>query len=152
MKRVSVTLAVLLLSAAPLFAKKSDDETRTGGTRFVPYEGKQEWPTSKSPEITQSHAVPVYEGLPNKPYKVIGRIIDDREGIDLVGKELGGFFGGSKKRFRECANQAKLNGGDALVITDDARVVDQFELSRKERKETSPLAKDRDHLVLVVKF
>ena len=154
MNRMFIALIALpLILAAPSWAKDSDDDSeKTGGTSFVPYDGDQGWPTSKSPAIDQSHSIPVYEGLPDKKYKVIGRIIDDREGFDLVGKELGGFFGGSKKAFRNITNQARKNGGEAVVITEDSRVIEQFGVERRKRKDTSPLNKNREALVLVVTF
>jgi hypothetical protein len=84
---------------------------------------------------------------------VLGRIVDDRnDGVEVIGKELGGFFGGEKKKLRNIANQARLNGAEAVVITDHPDVVRALGVSDRELKKTSPLGEDRRRAVLAVKF
>lgn len=145
-------VAVVMACVGTVQVHAADDGSKTGATRFLAYEGPQKWPAGTAAEANKSYAVPIYEGLPRQSFKVIGRIVDDREGIEVVGKELDGFFGGPKKRLRNCANQAKQQGGDAVVITDHPDVLAAFQLSRKDAGEESPLAKDRKRVVLVVRF
>jgi len=142
-----------LIIVVSAYAKSSDDKSaKTGDTTVVAYSGAQSWPTGTSAEILKDYAVPVYKGLPDKQYKVVGRIIDSRSGVEEVGKAFEDTFGGQKHRLRECTNQAKQQGGDAVVVTDDDRVLKTLNLSRKEAKDSSPLAKDQHSVVLIVKF
>jgi hypothetical protein len=57
-----------------------------------------------------------------------------------------------RDRQRDCADQAKFRGGDALVVTNDERVIKAFGLSQDEVSKTSPLFKNKDSVTLVVKF
>ena len=120
---------------------KTDDKkaAKTGDTTVIAYEGNQNWPTGESAEILKDYAVPVYKGLPNKSYKVLGRIVDERAGVEEIGKAFEDTFGGQKHRIRDCANQAKLQGGDALLVTDDERVLKALNLTRKPPRPCSTL-------------
>src|SRR5574341_2503549 len=88
MKRLCVlwfALAVAL-TASPSFMCAADSD-KVGSTRFIAYEGKQDWPTGEGASVIKDYAVPIYLGLPPKGYKVLGRIEDKRtEGVDVVGK------------------------------------------------------------------
>src|SRR5712671_646992 len=118
MKRICSFIAVAavgLALALPAVAKADEKtEIKTGDTTVIVYEGSQEWPTGKTPNIIKDYAVPIYKGLPDKQYKVIGRIVDERqEGVEVVGRTFDDAFGSQKHRLRNCANQAKQHGGDA---------------------------------------
>ncbi|HUJ11081.1 MAG TPA: hypothetical protein VL171_13745 [Verrucomicrobiae bacterium] len=156
MKQAGVLLGTIALALAltgNLLAKSSDKkETKTGDTTVIAYEGHQSWPTAKSAQIMQGYAVPVYQGLPDKKYKVLGRIVDERNGVDEVGRAFGEAFGSQKHRIRDCANQAKLNGGDAVMVTDDERVLKALDTSMKSAKEESPLIHEQHKVVLIIKF
>jgi hypothetical protein len=146
---VVIGLAVATTAQAKTDEKKA---AKTGDTTVIAYEGSQNWPTAESAEIIKDYAVPVYKGLPNKSYKVLGRIVDERAGVEEVGKAFEDTFGGQKHRIRDCANQAKLQGGDALLVTDDERVLKALNLTRKDAKKGSPLANEQHKVVLIIKF
>ena len=156
MKRFGLLCGVAAIGFAltGIALAKTDEkkEAKTGDTTVIAYEGSQDWPTGKSAEIIKGYAVPLYKGLPNKGYKVLGRIVDEREGVEEVGKAFEDTFGGQKHRIRNCANQAKLQGGDALLVTDDEQVLKALKLSTKDAKEASPLAREQHKVVLIIKF
>jgi hypothetical protein len=157
MKRIGLLcagMAVIGFAAAMAAQAKTDDQkaAKTGDTTVIAYEGSQNWPTAESAQILKDYAVPVYKGLPNKSYKVLGRIVDERAGVEEIGKAFEDTFGGQKHRIRDCANQAKLQGGDALLVTDDERILKAFNLTRKDAKEVSPLANEQHKVVLIIKF
>lgn len=148
-------VAAIGFALAGIVQAKTDEkkEVKTGDTTVVAYEGSQNWPTGESAEIIKGYAVPVYKGLPNKSYKVLGRIVDERtDGVEEVGRAFDNAFGSQKHRIRSCANQAKLQGGDALLVTDDERVLKALNLSTKDAKEASPLAHEQHKVVLIIKF
>ena len=154
MKRICLLCAVVALALpAVASAEKQKEETKTGDTAVIAYEGKQSWPTSDSAEVIKDYAVPIYKGLPNKPYTVVGRIVDERqEGVEQVGKAFDDVFGSQKHRLRNCANQAKLHGGNAVMVTDDERVLKALNLTTKDAKKETPLARERHNVVLIIKL
>ena len=159
MKRICLLYAVVgvigLALALPASAKSDEkkDEMKTGDTSVIAYEGSQSWPTSNKTEFVKDYAVPIYKSLPDKRYKVIGRIVDERqEGIEVVGRAFDDAFGSQKQRLRDCANQAKLHGGDAVLVTDDERVLKALGLTTKDAKKETPLAHERKNVVLIIKF
>jgi hypothetical protein len=155
MKRIGLLcagMAVIGFAAATQATTNDQKAAKTGDTTVIAYEGSQNWPTGESAEILKGYAVPVYKGLPNKSYKILGRIVDERSGVEEVGKAFEDTFGGQKHRIRDCANQAKLQGGDALLVTDDERVLKALNLSRKDAKDASPLANEQHKVVLIIKF
>jgi len=157
MKRFTVTIAVVLgLCAAGVIgaaAKDKADDQKVGDTAFTAYDGSQSWPTGSNPQINKDYSIPIYIGLPDKGYKVVGRITDKRsEGADVVGKAFDEGLGSEKHRMRNCANQARLHGADAVVVTDDEKVVKVFNLTKKEMHESTPLFKYEHSVVLAIKF
>jgi len=154
MKRISlIMLGVIWGLSATAGADVKKDEVKTGDTMVIAYEGKQDWPTSPTAQIIQDYAVPIYKGLPNKAYVVIGRIVDERQdGIEQVGRAFDDAFGSHKQRLRNCANQAKAHGGNAVMITDDERVLKAFNLTTKDASKETPLARERHSVVLIIKL
>ena len=150
-----VLWSVAVLMAWPALAGTNDKSltAKTGNTIFLAYEGKQSWPTGEVAQSEQDYAVPVYWGLPAKPYKVLGRVVDERqEGLDLVEHTVEDVVGQQKDRLRNCANQGKRRGGDAVVVTDDERVLKTLNLTEKDARRETPLAHERKDVVLVIKF
>jgi len=97
--------------------------------------------------------VPIYIGLPDKGYKVLGRISDKRDsGFDEVGRGFDEAFGEERHRMRNCANQAKQHGADAILVTDDENVIKAFKLMSKEVRESAPLFEHKHSIVLAIKF
>lgn len=158
MKRFSVTfIVVLALCAVSVIGaaakdKKSDDTT-VGETAFTAYDKSESWPTGSNSEINKDYSIPIYIGLPDKSYKVIGRITDKRtDGIDVVGKAFAEGLGSEKHRLRNTANQAKQHGADAVLVTDDEKVIKVFNLTKKELHESTPLFHYEHSIVLAIKF
>lgn len=158
MKRLQLAVAIVvgLCVAGAVTAKesKSDkDETKTGDTEFLAYEGAQSWPTASGTQINKDYSIPVYIGLPDKSYKVLGRISDKRtSGVDVVDKGFDEAFGKEKRRMRNVANQAKAHGADAVLVTDNEGVVKVFNLTKKELHESAPLLDYEHSIVLAIKF
>ena len=154
MKRIGLAcagLAVVWLFAA-VTAQAKSDENKTGDTSVVSYEGSQNWPTGESASIIKDYAVPIYRGLPNKSYKVLGRIVDMRSGVGEVGKAFDQAFDSENHRLRNCANQAKSHGGDAVLVTDDERILKALDLTPSKARDSSPLSNDQHKVVLIIKF
>jgi hypothetical protein len=124
-----------------------------GDAKYLTYEGTQSWPTGDRAQIMSDFSVPIYLGLPNKRYKVLGRVYDDRTtGVGVMTRAFAEGLFSEKDRQRDCADQAKYRGGDALLVTNDERVIKAFGLSREELSKTTPLFQHKDSVTLVIKF
>jgi hypothetical protein len=53
---------------------------------------------------------------------------------------------------RDCADQAKYRGGDAVLVTNDERVIKALGIGREELSKTTPLFQHKDSATLVIKF
>jgi hypothetical protein len=160
MKCVKVALAVVLglgvawaMSTAAKENKLDKDETKVGDTAFMAYEGTQSWPTGTGSQVNKEYSIPIYIGLPDKSYKVLGRVYDKRtSGLGVVDHAFDEGLGKESHRMRNCANQAKQHGADAVLVTDDEKAIKVFNLSKKDVRESAPLF-DHDHsIVLAIKF
>ena len=97
--------------------------------------------------------MPIYLGLPNKRYKVLGRVYDDRTtGIGVMTRAFAEGLFSEKDRQRDCADQAKYRGGDALLVTNDERIINALGLSKEELSKTTALFQHKDSATLVIKF
>jgi hypothetical protein len=142
-------LAILVCGAAA----QAQEGKKFGDAVFLKYEGAQSWPTGDRSQIISDFAVPIYLGLPNKRYTVIGRVYDERtSGIGVVGRAFAEGLFSEKDRQRDCADQAKYRGGDAVIVTSDERVTKALGLSKEELSKTAPLFQHKDSAVLVIKF
>ncbi len=154
MRAVSTAIAIVLtIVCAFTPARAEDSGKKFGDAAFLTYEGTQTWPRSDHAQIISDFAVPIYLGLPNKPYKVLGRIYDDRtSGIGVMTRAFAEGLFSERDRQRDCAEQAKFRGGDAVLVTSDERVVKALGLSRDELSKTTPLFQHKDSATLVIKF
>lgn len=160
MKRLNVALAVVLglgmvwaVNATAREKKADKNETKVGDTAFLAYEGSQSWPAGKGCQVNKDYSVPIYIGLPDKSYKVVGRIYDERtSGFGVVDRAFDEGLGKETHRMRNCANQAKQHGADAVLVTDDEKVIKVFNLSKKDVRESAPLFDHKHSIVLVIKF
>jgi hypothetical protein len=153
MKAVLGVMAVIAVLAGGGVAAHAQDAKKFGDTVFLKYEGAQSWPTSDRSQIISDFAVPIYLGLPNKRYKVLGRIYDERtSGIGVMTKAFAEGLFSEKDRQRDSADQAKYRGGDAVIVTSDERIIGALGLSKEEVSKTAPLFQHKDSVVLVVKF
>ena len=149
-----VGLGVAWTMTATAKEKKSGKgESKVGDTAFMAYEGSQSWPTGKGGGVNKEHSIPIHIGLPERSYKVLGRIYDKRQsGFGVVGRVFDEAFGEERYRMRNCANQAKQHGADAVLVTDDENVIKAFNLSKKEVRESAPLFDHEQCVVLAIKF
>jgi hypothetical protein len=154
MRRVAGVLAVVAVVVfAGLEVGAQESGKKFGDAKFLKYEGTQRWPTGDRSQIISDFSVPIYLGLPNKRYTVLGRIYDDRTtGIGVVGRAFSEGLFSEKDRQRDCADQAKYRGGDAVLVTSDARVIQAFGLSKEELSKTTPLFQHKDSVTLAIKF
>ena len=144
-------VAVLACGAVSVSAQEAGK--KFGDAKFLTFEGTQKWPTGDRTQIISDFSVPIYLGLPNKPYKVLGRVYDDRTtGMGVVGRAFSEGLFSEKDRQRDCADQAKYRGGDAVLVTSDERIISALGLSREELSKTTPLFQHRDSATLVIKF
>ncbi len=141
-----------LLALALLPSVRADKGV--GDTRFIGYEGTQNgWPIGARAEVIRDFAVPIYIGLPDRGYTVLGRIYDPRtSGIGIIGRGLAEGLFPERDRQRDCANQARLQGGDAVLITGDEGVVNALGLTPNEIRKTAPLFDYKNKVVLAIKF
>ena len=147
----AAVVAVLVCGVASVSAQEAGK--KFGDAKFLKYEGTQQWPTGDRAQVISDFSVPIYLGLPNKPYKVLGRVYDDRTtGIGVMNRAFAEGLFSEKDRQRDCADQAKYRGGDALLVTNDERIIGALGLSREELSKTTPLFQHRDSATLVIKF
>ena len=158
MKRLPVILALVLglcmSGVIAASARDKDSEDKVGDTAFSAYEGSQSWPTGKGGVVNKDYSIPIYIGLPDKRFRVIGRIYDKRDdsGFDSIGRAFDEGLGSEKHRMRNVANQAKGHGADAVIVVEDENVFKAFNLTKREVRDTSPLFKYKHSIVLAVKF
>jgi hypothetical protein len=144
-------VAVLVCGAVTVSAQEAGK--KFGDAKFLKYEGTQKWPTGDRSQIISDFSVPIYLGLPNKSYKVLGRVYDDRTtGIGVMTRAFAEGLFSEKDRQRDCADQAKYRGGDAVLVTSDERIISALGLSPEELSKTTPLFRHKDSATLVIKF
>jgi len=153
----SLLLAAVLLVLCTMLPKAvpaaGGGDVHFGDTQFIGYEGEQRWPTAASTETIGSEAVPIYIGLPTKRYKVLGRIYDPRTtGIGVVGRAFAEGLFSERDRQRDIANQAKFRGGNAVLVTNDPRILKALNLTEQEIRKTAPLFEHKDKVVLAIEL
>ena len=150
---VGVLAMVAVLACGSLGVGAQDGGKKFGDAKFLKYEGTQKWPTGDGAQIISDFAVPIYLGLPSKHYRILGRIYDDRTtGVGVVGRAFSEGLFSEKDRQRDCADQAKFQGGDAVLITSDAGIIKAFGLSKDDLSKTTPLFQHKDSVTLAIKF
>ena len=144
---------VLTLVGGGLPAHAQDAGKKFGDASYLRYEGTQSWPTGDRSQSISDFAVPIYLGLPAKKYKVLGRIYDERtSGIGVMNRAFAEGLFSEKDRQRDCADQAKYRGGDAVLVTNDERIINALGLSKDDLSKTTPLFQHKDSATLVIKF
>jgi hypothetical protein len=152
MKVVCAVLAAVLTCGAAVVSAEEAGK-KFGDAKYLRYEGVQQWPIGDRSQIISDFSVPIYLGLPSKPYKVMGRVYDDRTtGIGVMTRAFAEGLFSEKDRQRDCADQAKYRGGDAVLVTNDERIISGLGISREELSKTTPLFQHRDSATLVIKF
>jgi len=102
MKPLFATLCVLLL-------------TGCANVDFMPYTGAQQnWPTASGAIISTKYAVPVYRGLPPRPYIILGEVAASHGQTWL-------WTDAESEAMEAAANEAKKRGGDAIILQGSSR-------------------------------
>jgi hypothetical protein len=70
----------------------------------------------------------------------------------VVGKAFDEGLEPKKRRYRNVAEQAKSRGADAVVVTNDPKVIEALNLEPKQIRKTAPLFEHKDKVVLAIKF
>lgn len=106
-------LLLLTLSAALLAGCET--------TEFLAYSGAQQnWPTAPGAMVAANLAVPVYYGLPSRPYRVLGEIATSK-GQTWAWSDV------QSEAMTQAADEAKKRGADAIiVISRDASVTGYY--------------------------
>ena len=154
MKTPSFVFAAIVVFATITASFAGDEkEAKFGDTKFVVYEGEQSWPTGESAQINNDFSIPIYIGLPTKKYKVLGRIYDERKsGVGVVGKAFAEGLFSEKDRQRDCANQARFRGADAVLVTSNEKIIKALGVSNEDVHDTAPLFDHKDKVVVAIKF
>ena len=154
MKKIALGLAVALVMGLVPSVQAGDTGKAFGDAHFIAYEGSfKNWPTGDKAQVIKDYAVPIYIELPEKKYKVLGRIYDPRRsGIGIVGRAIAEGLFAEKDRQRDCANQAKYREGDAVLVTKDERIIKALGVDATEIEKTAPLFDHKDKVVLAIKF
>jgi hypothetical protein len=79
-------------------------------TRFIAYSGaQQKWPTAAGAMVHTKLAVPVYYGLPPRPYVVLGEV-QTEQGQTWLWTNV------QSETMEEAAKEAKKRGADAIIV------------------------------------
>jgi hypothetical protein len=82
---------------------------------YMPYTGaQQKWPTASGALVSTKYAVPVYRGLPDRPYIVLGAVASSHGQTWL-------WTDAQAEAMEAAANEAKKRGGDAIVLENSSR-------------------------------
>jgi hypothetical protein len=90
-------------------------------TEFLAYSGAQQnWPTAAGAMVDTKLAVPVYYGLPPRPYRVLGEIATSK-GQTWAWSDV------QSEAMEQAADEAKKRGADAIVVVSrDASVTGYY--------------------------
>jgi len=79
-------------------------------TEFIPYAGAQQtWPTAPGSFVDTKLAVPVYYGLPPRPYRVLGEVTTE-QGHTWLWTNV------QSEAMEKAAKEAKTRGADAIIV------------------------------------
>jgi hypothetical protein len=77
-------------------------------TRFLPYTGAQsDWPTAAGALAEERDGMPVYHGLPPKPYDILGRL--ELERLNRL----------APNTLTKAVSEARKRGGDAVMVVEE---------------------------------
>lgn len=82
---------------------------------FMPYTGAQQnWPTASGALVSMKYAVPVYRGLPPRPYVILGAVAASHG-------QTWAWSDAESEAMASAANEAKARGGDAIILQGSSR-------------------------------
>ena len=139
-----------MMAAGLLGCATAHTTSSTGYTAFLAFEGKQSsWPQAASALTEVDFAVPVYLGLPPRAYQVIGLIVNDEPEIN--GKGLPSWLWTDETRLANACNQAKANGADAVLVTNDPTILRALNV-QEGREVKSRLLTNFDGVIVAIKW
>ena len=151
-RNLSILIALTVSFTAATGFAKEEKGMKIGHTKYVAYEGNQKGPVGEAAQVIRNYSAPVYLGIPQTPYRILGRIVDDRHGFDEISRAFSKAFAEEDARMSYCANQAILRGGDAVMVTGNEQVIKMLALTAEDLKENAPLFEQKDKVTLVIKF
>ena len=102
------TFPLLIVAAVALL-------TGCATTDFMPYTGaQQKWPTASGALVSTKYAIPVYRGLPDRPYIILGEVAASHGQTWL-------WTDAESEAMEAAANEAKKRGGDAIILQGSSR-------------------------------
>jgi hypothetical protein len=138
---LGAVLAGLLGCATP------HSTTSKGMTDYLSYMGKQEkWPRGDSALVKVDFAVPAYLGLPSKPYQILGFVVPTKDWQGLPD-----WMWSNETRMANACNQAKEHGGDAIIVTNDPKIVQVYK-ALAAGSGSDPLLTDSNSEIVVIKW
>ena len=150
MQRVILGVGLAVVTSGCSIPPESSNSD-VGHTAFLTYEGKQErWPTAEGALVARDYAPPIYQGLPPKPYTILGRIVNTE--LNIVGHGISqGLWTDQHRRGRVCV-QARLHGADAVLLTTDPKIIAALQVKTgSEGRMERPLY-DFDGAVIAIKW
>src|SRR5262249_9668061 len=113
--------------------------------------GKQQsWPRSPSSLTKTDFTIPVYMGLPSKPYEVIGFVVNSEP--LLSGNGLSEWLWSDETRLGNACNQAKAHGADAILLTKDQTILEALKSQAAALPESSRLLVNYDGQVAAIRW
>lgn len=122
-----------------------------GFTGFIAYEGNQsKWPVSASALTQVDFSVPVYLGLPARPYRVVGFVVSDEPISD--DKKLPPWLWSDETRLANACNQARDHGADAVLLTKDSTLTSVLHPAAGRDLPSYRLLTNFDGVIVAVKW
>jgi hypothetical protein len=153
MKSMShIRLWVVLIGVTGLLGCVTPHTTSSEGfTGFLAYEGSQSgWPRAASALMKSDFAVPAYLGLPSRPYRVIGFVVNDEP---IVGDQgLPPWVWSDETRLANACNQARYHGADAVLLTKDPALVKLLNPQEGHTLQSYRLLTNFDGVIVAVKW
>lgn len=145
-----LTAALSLLLAAGLSGCATTYSTTSKGpTSFLAYDGKQQrWPRGESALVKSSFSIPAYQGLPPKPYTILGFVVTSDSPIS----EVPAWMWGDETRLANACNQGKEYGADAIMVTSDPVIMKAIDSIPTTAAGSKRLLASSDAVVVAIKW
>jgi hypothetical protein len=125
--------------------------TSKGFTGFLVFDGNQvSWPRASSSLTEVNFALPVYLGLPSKPYRVLGFVVDAEPKIG--DQTLPSWLWTDETRLANACNQAKERGADALLLTNDPTILRAMNATEGPNGKLNRLLTNFDGVIVAIKW
>ena len=123
--------------------------TSKGFTGYLAYDGKQQsWPRGSSTLVKMDFAVPAYLGLPSKAYRIVGFVVITEPSMS----GLPDWMWSDETRMANAANQAREHGADAILVTNDPKIVQTFTNLAAQSGQSGKLLVNTDAQIVAIKW